>query len=237
MAKAIHTMIRVLDEKRSVDFYTRAFGSQIADRFVVRRLHAGLSAQPGSRFRSRTDHQSRPQGALRLGDGYGHVAVAVDDIEAEHARFEREGFKPNPVKEFHRDGALLAKFFFVADPDGYKIEVLAKARPLSLTARPKRPGENQTSTEEEHQRGDDNVRNIDQDRTSIARQFLSGRRPPCADDLTRLRGDRTRQKPGVSKSRTLKPEAMRTLIKMARDIFPHDRIADKFYAARLQELR
>jgi lactoylglutathione lyase len=36
------------------------------------------------------------------------------------------GFKPNDVKEFNRDGELMARFFFVQDPDGYKIEVLEK---------------------------------------------------------------------------------------------------------------
>ncbi len=33
---------------------------------------------------------------------------------------------PTPMKEFFRDGALLAKFCFVTDPDGYKIEILQK---------------------------------------------------------------------------------------------------------------
>ncbi|MBC6417166.1 MAG: lactoylglutathione lyase, partial [Rhodospirillales bacterium] len=42
------------------------------------------------------------------------------------ARFEGLGLAPTPVKEFHREGALMAKFFFVQDPDGYKIEVLQK---------------------------------------------------------------------------------------------------------------
>jgi lactoylglutathione lyase len=38
------------------------------------------------------------------------------------------GLKLNPldIKEFHRDGVLLARFFFVQDPDGYKVEVLQK---------------------------------------------------------------------------------------------------------------
>ncbi len=36
------------------------------------------------------------------------------------------GLNPTDVKEFHRDGALMAKFFFLQDPDGYKIEVLQR---------------------------------------------------------------------------------------------------------------
>ena len=41
-------------------------------------------------------------------------------------RFRAEGLNPRDIKEFHREGALMARFFFVEDPDGYKIEVLQK---------------------------------------------------------------------------------------------------------------
>ena len=50
----------------------------------------------------------------------------VDNVKAEHHRFQELGLEPNDVKEFHRDGALMARFFFVQDPDGYKIEVLER---------------------------------------------------------------------------------------------------------------
>ena len=61
-----------------------------------------------------------------LGTGYGHVAFAVDDLDVEHARMAAAGVKINPIKEFRREGALMARFFFVEDPDGYKIEVLQR---------------------------------------------------------------------------------------------------------------
>ena len=61
-----------------------------------------------------------------LGTGYGHVAFVVDDLDAEHARFETLGFKPRNIVDFKSDGVLLARFFFVDDPDGYKIEVLQR---------------------------------------------------------------------------------------------------------------
>jgi catechol 2,3-dioxygenase-like lactoylglutathione lyase family enzyme len=44
--------------------------------------------------------------------------------QIQHRRFEEARLNPQPVKEFHKDGGLMAKFFFVQDPDGYKIEVL-----------------------------------------------------------------------------------------------------------------
>jgi lactoylglutathione lyase len=60
------------------------------------------------------------------GTGYGHLAVSVPDVDAEHARLDEAGLGPTAVKEFHREGMLMAKFFFVTDPDGYKIEILER---------------------------------------------------------------------------------------------------------------
>jgi lactoylglutathione lyase len=61
-----------------------------------------------------------------LGDGYGHVAFAVDDLDTEHARLSDLGLRVQPIKEFYRDGGLMARFFFVQDPDGYRIEMLQR---------------------------------------------------------------------------------------------------------------
>ena len=54
------------------------------------------------------------------------MAFCVDDLDAEHRRFLAAGLEPADIKEFFRDGALMARFFFVQDPDGYKIEVLQR---------------------------------------------------------------------------------------------------------------
>ena len=67
--------------------------------------------------------QSEP---YQHGEAYGHIAFAVDDLDGEHARFEQAGFEPADIKEFFRDGSLMARFFFVQDPDGYKIEMLQR---------------------------------------------------------------------------------------------------------------
>jgi lactoylglutathione lyase len=126
MAKAIHMMVRVLDEKASVDFYRKAFGLTPADRFQFDDFTLVYLRNPEADFEVELTINHGRAEAYTHGTGYGHVALAVDDLDSEHARFEREGLKPNPVKEFHRDGKLMAKFFFVQDPDGYKIEVLQR---------------------------------------------------------------------------------------------------------------
>ena len=126
MAKAIHMMIRVLEESRSVDFYGRAFGLDIAERLAFDSFTLVYLRNAEADFELElTINHGRPE-PYDLGNGYGHLAVAVDDLGAEHARMRAAGFAPADIKEFHRDGALLARFFFISDPDGYKIEVLQR---------------------------------------------------------------------------------------------------------------
>jgi lactoylglutathione lyase len=126
VAKAIHMMIRVLDEARSVAFYDKAFGLKVADRFGFDSFTLVYLRNPEVDFEVELTINHGRTERYDLGAGYGHIAFAVDDLAAEHARFAAAGLDPQPIKEFHRDGALMAKFFFVQDPDGYKIEMLQK---------------------------------------------------------------------------------------------------------------
>ncbi len=124
MAKVIHSMIRVRDLDASMKFYEVAFGLTSADRFDFDGFTLVYLRNPENDFEIELTWNHGRAEPYTHGDGYGHVAVAVPDLDAEHRRFVERGLNPNPVKEFHRDGALMAKFFFVQDPDGYKIEVL-----------------------------------------------------------------------------------------------------------------
>jgi lactoylglutathione lyase len=126
MAKAIHTMIRVLDEARSLAFSKKAFGLDIADRLDFPEFTlVYLSNAETSYEVELTINKDRTE-PYNLGDGYGHVAFLVEDLNAEHRRFEAEALKPRKIVEFNKDGKLIARFFFVEDPDGYKIEVLQR---------------------------------------------------------------------------------------------------------------
>ena len=126
MAKAIHSMIRVMDEAKSVAFYGKAMGLDVKDRYDFDGFTLVYMKNPENDFELELTINHGRDEAYTHGTGYGHLALSVADIDAEHKRFEQLGLNPNPVKEFHRDGALMAKFFFVADPDGYKIEVLQR---------------------------------------------------------------------------------------------------------------
>lgn len=126
MAKTIHSMIRVLDEKRSVSFYEKAFGLQVADRLDFETFTLVYMSSAESAFELELTINKDRTEPYQLGDGYGHLAVSVSDLDAEHARFEAAGFAPRKIVEFKNEGVLIARFFFVEDPDGYKIEVLQR---------------------------------------------------------------------------------------------------------------
>lgn len=124
MAKIIHFMIRVLEEQRSVDFYEAALGLSVADRYPFDGFTLVYLRNPENDVELELTINHDRVEPYALGDGHGHMAVTVKDLDAEHARMERAGIAPLPVKEFFRDDALMARFFFIQDPDGYKIEVL-----------------------------------------------------------------------------------------------------------------
>jgi lactoylglutathione lyase len=126
MAKAIHMMIRVLEEARSVAFYEQALGLKVADRYAFDSFTLVYLSNAESPFEVELTINHDRKEAYELGSGYGHVAFAVDNLDAEHARMTTAGVKINPIKEFHRESALMARFFFIEDPDGYKIEVLQR---------------------------------------------------------------------------------------------------------------
>jgi len=126
MAKAIHSMIRVLEEQRSVDFYQQAFGLEVADRLDFDSFTLIYLSNAEDDFELELTVNKDRSHAYDLGDGYGHFAVSVDDLDSEHQRIKKLGFAPRDIVEFERDGALLAKFFFIKDPDGYEIEVLQR---------------------------------------------------------------------------------------------------------------
>ncbi|MHC5653853.1 VOC family protein [Stappia sp. ICDLI1TA098] len=126
MAKCIHAMIRVLYEARSIAFYRTAFELEIAERLEFDSFILIYLRNDEADFEVELTVNKGRTDPYDLGDGYGHIAVCVDDLDAEHARFEAAGLAPRKIVDFNRDGALLARFFFVQDPDGYQIEVLQR---------------------------------------------------------------------------------------------------------------
>jgi lactoylglutathione lyase len=124
MAKFIHTMIRVLDAEKSMRFYADVFGLKESHRLDFPDFALIYLRNDENDFEIELTLNKGRTEAYTHGTGYGHVAAVVGDVAAERERVVALGYEPTPVKEFKRGDELLARFFFVQDPDGYKIEVL-----------------------------------------------------------------------------------------------------------------
>ena len=126
MAKLAHSMIRVIDEDRSVDFYRRAFGLEIVNRIEFADFTLVYLAQELDGFELELTINKGRTEPYNLGDGYGHLAVVVDNLQAEYDRFNAEGLTVGKLVDFKNGNVPVARFFFATDPDGYKIEVIQK---------------------------------------------------------------------------------------------------------------
>ena len=126
MAKLIHSMIRVLDEARSLAFYETAFGLKVAERLDFDSFTLIYLSNSEQSFELELTVNKGRTEAYNLGDGYGHLALSVDDVDAAHARMTAAGLAPRKLVDFAPAGSVIARFFFIADPDGYQIEVLQR---------------------------------------------------------------------------------------------------------------
>jgi len=126
MPKLIHTMIRVLDLDRSIAFYQKGFGFTESYRLEFSAFILVYLRNDETDAEIELTYNKDRSEPYDLGDGYGHVAFAVDDLDATHAHFRANQLNAKDIVDFAPDGELVARFFFCADPDGYQIEVLQR---------------------------------------------------------------------------------------------------------------
>lgn len=119
-------MVRVLEEKRSVEFYKQAFNLDVVDRLDFDSFTLVYLRNSECDFEVELTINKDRTEPYNTGDGYGHLAVSVDDLDSEHRRMTEQGLGPRKIVDFNHNDALLARFFFIQDPDGYEIEVLQR---------------------------------------------------------------------------------------------------------------
>jgi len=125
--RVLHTMIRVGDLQRSIDFYTRVLGMRLLRK----------ADYPGGRFTNAFvgyDDESKTAvlelthnwdtASYDLGNGYGHVAIEVDDAQRACQRVREQGGKVTREAGPMKHGTTVIAF--VEDPDGYKIEFVQR---------------------------------------------------------------------------------------------------------------
>ena len=127
-----HTMLRVKDLDKSIDFYTRLFG------MTLFRRRDNESGKYSVAFVGFGDENGDPAIELTYnwgkdddydkGDAFGHIAIGVPDINGFCAMLEKEGVEiPRPVGPLKGAGPNASNIAFVKDPDGYMIELGERA--------------------------------------------------------------------------------------------------------------
>ena len=124
MAKVIHTMIRVMDLEKSMRFYADLLGMRESHRLDFPDFTLVYLRNDDNDFEIELTLNKGRDEPYTHGTGYGHIACVVPDVASFRDELVAKGHDPAPVKEFKREDELLARFFFIQDPDGYKIEVL-----------------------------------------------------------------------------------------------------------------
>ncbi len=125
----LHTMLRVGNLERSIQFYTEIFGMQLLrkkdypdGRFTLAFLGYGDESEITALELTHNWDTER----YELGDGFGHLAIEVEDVYLACDTIKAQGGKvvreAGPMKH---GSTILA---FVEDPDGYKIELLSPKR-------------------------------------------------------------------------------------------------------------
>lgn len=123
--RLLHTMLRVGDLQRSIDFYTKVLGMKLlrtTDRPEQKYTLAfvGYGSNPEHAELELTYNYGVDK--YELGTAYGHLAIGVDDVHGACERIRASGGtitrEPGPVK----GGTTMIAF--VQDPDGYKIELI-----------------------------------------------------------------------------------------------------------------
>lgn len=126
MTKLIHSMVRVSDLTKSILFYRHALELEIKDQYIFDNFSLTYLANAHTGFELELTHNHSQTEPYSHGSGYGHLAVSVEDIEQTHKRITDLGIEASEVKALDHNGTHLATYFFVTDPDGYKIEFLQR---------------------------------------------------------------------------------------------------------------
>ena len=123
----VHTCVRVVDPEASVHFY-EALGFERRGQLNFDRAYNVYLGLPGGGDALELTVNVGREEPYDLGEGYNHVAVTVEDIDATLERLAERGVQPEkpPYRPGGRDE--LPRIAFVADPDGYRIELIDGGR-------------------------------------------------------------------------------------------------------------
>ena len=125
--RLLHTMLRVGNLERSIEFYTQVLGMTLLRQ---KDYPDGKFTLAFVGYGDESDHtvieltHNWDTGSYDLGEGYGHIAIEVDDVYAAVEELQSRGGKViRPAGPMNAGATIIA---FIEDPDGYQIELIGK---------------------------------------------------------------------------------------------------------------
>ena len=125
--RLLHTMLRVGDLQRSIDFYTQVMGMQLLRTTERPEQKYSLAFVGYGRNPEQAEIEltyNHGVSSYELGTAYGHIALEVPDVAAACAKIRAAGGKVTREAGPVQGGATVIAF--VTDPDGYKIELIER---------------------------------------------------------------------------------------------------------------
>lgn len=123
--KLLHTMIRVSDIKKSLDFYQNILGLELSRTKELKdaTLYFLTDEEKSFEIELTYNHQA-PQGGYEIGSGFGHFALSTDNMDEFSKKLKENNY------EYFREPFILSghslKIAFIKDPDGYQVEIIEK---------------------------------------------------------------------------------------------------------------
>jgi lactoylglutathione lyase len=128
MPEYLHTMVRITDPEKSRAFYEALGFTFSRDMDIVR----GGEREATNYFFSMGDHENvleltynHDGRTYDLGDAYGHIAIAVDDLDETLSSLQEQGIEPEREPYRVREGG--SRICFVRDPDQYRVELIDRS--------------------------------------------------------------------------------------------------------------
>lgn len=124
--KFLHTMVRVKDLEKSFKFYTEELGFVESRRkeFPEKKFDLVYLMLPGSPdYELELTYNYDQEEGYEIGTGYGHIAISNPDIKTLREDLMGKGYEVTEIRGLTPNSN---KYFFVTDPDGYRIEIIQK---------------------------------------------------------------------------------------------------------------
>jgi len=121
--KMLHTCLRVMDLEKSLKFYKEALGFKERKRkdFPEEGFTLVFLSEASGTYEIELTYNYNPEKPYEIGNGFSHIGVSVDDLEASRERHIKMGYD---VTELMGLPGNKPRFYFITDPDGYEIEVI-----------------------------------------------------------------------------------------------------------------